>query len=213
MSLIQGVYSELRLEMKTGDTLAFGGTSTESKVIKGYTKSEASHIGIVLAMTEAETKERINMIIESTSLNGFAGVTLRFLSEAIEAYDGKVWWLPMHGSIRYNKYDIAKAYKFIRAQQGKLYDTPQAIKSALDTNFPFISDLVKNTEDFSKLFCSEFDIGQKNVGGAIDNINASECTPKDVCSFTIHAEDYYQLKGEPTEIEEYRTVNPEGFGL
>ena len=77
-------------------------------------------------------------------------------------------------------------------QVGKKYDLPQAIGAGLD----FIPD---NKEDLHKLFCSELAAAAYEKIGVIEEINASEQTPIDVCRFPCFGE-AVQIKGEHCEL-------------
>ena len=67
--------------------------------------------------------------------------------------------------------------------EGRSYDMPQAIFSAID----FIPD---QNEDLSKLFCSELVSEAYERANLIAPVNASEMTPQDVVNFDIYDEPY-----------------------
>lgn len=101
-------------------------------------------------------------------------------------------------------------------QDHKKYDTPQAVKSALDAfdTVPLLGKTTYNVEDFSKFFCSELAAAALEIGGVIARINASEVTPIDLCMFSIFGRDYYQIKGiKKKEIKGFNTIDPNGFGI
>jgi hypothetical protein len=215
MALVKNTYKEIRSKMKPGDILAFGGKGEFSNIIKWATRAPVSHVGIVLQThdTVDDETDYLNLIIESTSLNGFSGVIMRRLSQAIEFYEGEVWWLPLSEETR-SKLDVKAFFDFLRKQEGKPYDMPQAVKSALDAmdKIPLLGTTTYNREDISKFFCSELAAKGLEEGGAIKNVNASEVTPIDLCMFNIYGPDYHQLKGEPNQIKGYNSTDPTGWG-
>lgn len=209
-------YDEARDKMEPGDVIAFSGKGELSEVIKLFTRSEVSHVGVVFKtkqLGDPDPNRYINTLMESTSLDGMSGVMMTRLSDRVCRYDGHLWWLPLSKELR-RKMDLAKFFDFLIKQEGKAYDTKQAIRSALDAldNVPFLRGSTYNKEDFSKFFCSELVAAALEEGGAVRNINASEVTPIDLCSFSIYEDTYYQLKGADTLIKGYNSVRPEGWG-
>ena len=74
----QITYSDARPLMQPGDVIAFGGKGHFSEIIKFATRSDVSHVGVVLktSIPDDDTGRFFNQIIESTSLNGFNGVNI-----------------------------------------------------------------------------------------------------------------------------------------
>lgn len=211
------LYGNARGEMKAGDVIAFSGKGDFSEIIKWATRSPVSHVGVILQsrlLIDGDPQAGIfNQIIESTSLNGFSGVSISRLSDRLDTYEGEIWWLPLRRDIQASM-DKKKFYDFLIHQQHVPYDMPQAIKSALDAfdNIPLIGKSTHNVEDFSRFFCSELVAAGLEEAGAISRINASEVTPIDLCSFSLFEEDYFQLKGNRKEIRGYNSVDPIGWG-
>lgn len=211
------LYQEARARMKAGDVIAFSGKGDFSELIKWATRSNISHVGVILQsklLIDQQAQEGIfNQIIESTSLNGFSGVLISRLTDRLNTYDGEIWWLPIRQEI-YEKMDKKKFYDFLLHQERKKYDMPQAIKSALDAldSVPVVGRATHNREDFSRFFCSELVAAALEAAGAIKTINSSEVTPIDLCSFALYEDDYYQLKGNLKAIHCYNTTDPTGWG-
>ena len=211
------LYQEARAQMKPGDVIAFSGKGNFSEIIKWATRASVSHVGVILQsqlLIDGQAQQGMfNQIIESTSLNGFSGVTISRLSDRLDTYEGEIWWLPVRKDI-HNQMDKKKFYDFLIHQERKEYDIPQAIKSALDAldNMPIIGSSSRNREDFARFFCSELVAAALEIAGAIKNINASEVTPIDLCSFSLYEQDYYQLKGDRKEIHGYNATDPTGWG-
>jgi hypothetical protein len=217
MSLSKSIYQNVRDQMQPGDVIAFSGKGQFSEVIKWATRSGVSHVGVILQsklLIEDKPQEGLfNQIIESTSLNGFSGVSISRLSDRLATYDGEIWWLPLSDACR-SRLNIKKFYDFLLHQEHKPYDTPQAVKSALDAldAVPLLGRLTYNVEEFSAFFCSELVAAALEAGGAVKSINASEVTPIDLCMFNLYKDKYHQLKGKNKPIKGFNTTDPEGFG-
>lgn len=211
------LYQDARPKMKAGDIIAFSGKGNFSEIIKWATRAPVSHVGVILQsklLIDGDPQSGIfNQIIESTSLNGFSGVSISRLSDRLDTYEGEIWWLPL-GEKTQAAMDKRKFYDFLIHQERKEYDMPQAIKSALDAldNVPVIGNATRNVEDFSRFFCSELVTAGLEAAGAISHINASEVTPIDLCSFSLYEADYFQLKGNRKEIRAYNVIDPVGWG-
>ena len=214
-------YDEARKLMKLGDVMAFGGKGHFSELIKFATLSDVSHVGVILQtkIPEDDTNRFFNQIIESTSLNGFNGVNVSRFSDRLNTYEGELWWLPLKKEIRENSFNQKKFFNFLfnQAKERKPYDTPQAIKSALDVldNLPFgMHGPGYNREDFSKFFCSELVSAGLEIAGAVGSINASEVTPIDLCRWNIYESNYYQLKGDRyKKISRFNTASPSDWNV
>ena len=218
MSWQRANYSEVRSKMRPGDVVAFGGKGNFSQIIKWATRSSVSHVGVIVQsrmIVGGKTQPGFfNQVIESTSLDGFSGVVIGRLSDRVDLYRGEMWWLPLSPEARANL-KPKKFFDWCLHQKRKKYDVPQAIKSSLDNldKVSLIGPTTHNVEDFSKFFCSELVAAALEKGGVIQQINASEVTPIDLCMFNLFRAKYYQLKGSKKTINGYNTVNPEGFGV
>ncbi len=221
MSVKKITYDKARKLMKPGDVIAFGGKGNFSEIIKFATFSSVSHVGVILQtkIPEDDTGRFFNQIIESTSLNGFNGVNVSRFSDRLSTYDGELWWLPLKSEIRSNSFDQNKFFNFLfnQAKERKPYDTPQAIKSAIDAldNLPFgMHGPAYNREDFSKFFCSELVAAGLEIAGSTGSVNCSEVTPIDLCRWSIYEDSYYQLKGESSKrISRFNTASPSDWNL
>ena len=189
-------YNQIRNTLKTGDVIAFGGQGYISAAIKFVTNCNVSHVGIVLQTSTSHKNFNVVQLMESTTLEGDgkpAGVNIRRLSTKLTNYHGNVWALPLANNVR-KQFNDSAFLSFMFSQQGKPYDAPQAIGSALDRIF---SD---NAQDLSKLFCSELVCAGLTSAG-IPNLpaNASEQTPRDIISLPIY-QDCIQILGKPTQM-------------
>ncbi len=188
----QKQYSTIRPTLKTGDLIAFGGRTFISANIKMITKSNVSHVGMVLRVNTEQASVPIIMIVESTSLGtGFSGVTISRLSTRIESSDDDIWILPVAGAR-----NIAGIETYLISTLGVPYDYKQALGSAID----FIDDQDK---DLNKLFCSEL-CNEVYLQNLLTNakavpLNSSEQTPIDVCNLAIY-KDVFQVNGKEKEL-------------
>ena len=200
-------YEEVRHLMKPGDVIAFGGKGHFSEIVKFATFSQVSHVGVILQtkIVDDDSDRHFNQIIESTSLDGFNGVNVSRFSDRLSTYDGELWWLPLHNLVRdtFNTKDFFN-FLFNHAKNRTPYDTPQAIKSALDLLDKY-SSLTRNTEDFGKMFCSELVAAGLEIAGAIPPINASEVTPIELCRWSIY-DRCVQISGEDMEISRFNSI-------
>ncbi len=200
----QASYEDIRHEMKVGDVIGFGGKGLVSAVIKAKTDCKVSHVGVVLSSMTADGCSMV-MLMESTSLgDGFAGVQVTRMSDHVKNYEGQLWWLPMKEKCRLS-FNPGRFQEFMWQQEGKPYDAIQAIGSALDKIMP------DNTEDLTKVFCSElvtagfevafgdYEYNYEEGMFTFLGINSSEQTPLDVCCFPV-LDAPTQFKGEPAEI-------------
>lgn len=202
----------VRSRMKPGDVIAFGGKGHFSEIIKFATRSAVSHVGVILQtrVRDDEGDKFFNQIIEST---GHDGVDIYRLSDRVDKYPGDIWWLPLRRDIWEAKFDRVGFYDFLfnQAKNRVPYDTPQAIKSAIDAldQLPFgAHGPGHNREDFSKFFCSELVAAGLEVSGVIPQINASEVTPIDLCRWNIYESKHYLLKGESSKgISRYNSLD------
>ena len=219
MSLVTQTYQQIRSQVRPGDIIAFGGKGNFSELIKWATRSTVSHVGIVL---QSEIKGApgiseggyMNQIIESTTLNGKSGVIISRLSDRANTYDGELWWLSLAPQARARvDAKMEEFYQWCLNQENKPYDVPQSILSALDAldKLAGSASPTLNKEDFSAFFCSELAAGALEVTGALPPIIASEVTPIDLCSFSIFAKDYIQIRGKRKSIKSYNTIDPKGW--
>ncbi len=221
MTMERMAYSDARERMKPGDVIAFGGKGHFSELIKFATRSDVSHVGVILQtqVVADQTDRFFNQIIESTSLHNYSGVVISRLSDRLDVYDGEIWWLPLNDTLRRDRFDAKLFYDFLfnQAQQRKGYDVPQALKSAVDTldQLPFgLHGPGYNSEDFSRFFCSELVAAGLESAGTVGRINASEVTPIDLCRWQIFDDTYYQLKGSADRsISRFNTMDPAAWDV
>jgi hypothetical protein len=204
-------YQQLEHLIQPGDIIAFGGNSLFSRWAKLTTNSVVTHLALVLETTTAlgEAQKPVHEIIESTCYAGNSGVMINRLCERVATYDGNIWWLPLSDQHR-QTFDRNKSdcIAFLREQLHKPYDIWQLFGSTVDAtdNLPFFKHLSYNVEDFSKWFCSELIAAALRMCKLINNINPSECTPIDICTWAIFQTNYIQISGHKTPIMGFNSV-------
>ena len=137
------------------------------------------------------------------------------LAERIEEYDGDVWWLPLHDNARARFGEASSLMcDFIASEINKAYDIWQLFGSTVDflDNHRWFWRLTRNLKDEKAWFCSELIAELYNRTGVVTNVDAAETTPIDLCRFSIFADRYYQLKGEPKRIRRFNTLLSENWG-
>lgn len=167
-------YNDVRHKILAGDLIAFSGKGFFSRLIKFWTCSKISHVGVVRTVREDGRVE----VIESTSLNGKSGVQVNRLSKRVSNYKGKVFWIPLSKESRATM-NFPDFWEYLWKQDGKKYDFKQAIKAGLY--------LWSTRENGAEMFCSELVTGAYEAGGIIPETNASEMTPQDVCDLPIYS--------------------------
>ena len=197
--LIQAKYHEIREDIQDGDIIAFGGKGMTSNLIKLFTRSNVSHVALIMK-AKLDNSNPLNMIIESTTLDGYSGVVINRLSNRLKDYQGEAWWLPLRQDLR-SRGNWDEAYEWLKAQKRKAFDPMQAIGAGLDL-------LLNNKEDFDKFFCSELCCAFFEEKEIIKAINSSEVTPIDLCMFNLYEDNYYQICGEEKEIQGYNILEP-----
>lgn len=202
-------YDAARDYMMPGDVVAFGGRGSFAELIKFGTRSDVSHVAVVLK-TEVlgNTSGRyFNLLVESTGSNGVA--TVRF-SDLIRDYDGEIWWLPLDEEQRSERfYDAAFVdFLFNQVRDGKEYDLPQALRSALDS-LDVLHGPGYNRRDYERFFCSELIAAAFQASGLVKGINPSEVTPIELCTWNIYQGAYVHLKGSMRKrIRDFNSLAP-----
>jgi hypothetical protein len=195
-------YEKYRTQMKSGDVIAFAGNGNFSKLIKWATRSNYSHIGMVLELDLGGGFGKSMLLVESTLLTDLAnfdnkpairGVQMQWLSKRLQMYNGEAWWIPLKQPLP--EYNLRKMQAWLRQTYNKHtpYDETQIMGVAIEI---FADFKLENKEDFSRLFCSELVTKALKVAGVVsESVNASEQTPQDVVNF-------YCLQTPPIPLKE-----------
>ena len=212
MQLIREKYCNIRERMQPGDVIAFSGKKALSELIKKATASNVSHVGVVietrLEMDGSSQGRLFKQIAEATG----SGVKFTKLSDLVKEYQGELWWLPLSSESRGRlKENSQNFFDFLIDSRGAPYDSLAALIRAWADGLDSLG-VTRNEEDFGAFFCSELVAGALEKGGVIENVNASEVTPIDLCRFNIYAGEYVQFSGERKEIRRFNSVDPTEWG-
>ena len=173
-------YDEYRACLKTGDIVLFGGNKGIGPLIKFLTRSDWSHVGMVV-------KDRNDILLWESMKFGKAsdvefnkevkGVQMTLLSERIRKFSGKIAIRRL--SIDFNEEMDGKLFEFRQKIKGRPYEKnhKDLLASALDFQFFKFDDA---SEDLSSLFCSEL-IAEtyQELGLLSSDLSSSEYTPAD----------------------------------
>ncbi len=213
MPLRQDKYSNIRDRIQPGDIIAFSGKKAHSEIIKRATKSNVSHVGVVIETRLQRDGESQGRILKQVAEATESGVKFTKLSDINENYDGEVWWLPLSSESQSRLQENFQAFfDFLIDSEGAPYDSlVTLIRAWIDGLDSW--GITRNEEDFGAFFCSELAAGALEKGGVIENVTpASEVTQIDLCRFKIYADEYVQFRGDRTEIRRFNTVDPNGWG-
>jgi hypothetical protein len=195
-------YNQIRDTVRTGDVFAFSGKGNTSNLIKNFTHSKYSHVGMALWITPLHSLVNRLFIIESTTLNTLPdidgsyrrGVQIIPMAQRLEGYVGQCWWLPIKQPLLDDDEKTKlTSWLFQREASHVDYDTTQAIKAAIDPEKwprPFrwlhglLSRWTDNKEDLKKMFCSELVTKALQVINRVPpEVISSEMLPSDVVLF------------------------------
>ena len=175
-------YADVRGELKTGDLLFFSGKSRVSELIKWFTGSKWSHVGMVCRIAEYD----LVLCWESTTLSNardvhfnrpLQGVQLVPLSARIEAYDGAVGLRQLSSCL--SDLQLIHLAQLRHEMRGRPYESSklELLRSAYDGPFG------ANEEDLSSVFCSELIAEAYQRMGLLDNaLPANEFTPGEMAA-------------------------------
>lgn len=200
-------YTDIRESLKSGDVVAFSGKGFPSDQIKFVTHSPISHVGVIV-QSKLPGGEIMNSIMESTTLNGFKGVSTSRLSERVASYKGGVYILPLD-NVKRETGNWNAFLDFMLRQDHKGYDDEPVLRFLL-SRLPFIGNRFVSKEDYKRFFCSELVVAGLKVAGIVPNsVNASDVEPVELCNMAIYAKQYYGLlppsRLTPAEIPGYNS--------
>lgn len=201
-------YDKVRYILKTGDVIAFSGRGLFSKIIKLRINCPISHVGIVVRSSDSTglfadsvlllesttlTKSRVEnkgitkflrpwkkkQNVDADGLDVIKGVSMRWLSQAVAAYDGDASVYQLKDCP--DRIAVERMVEWLREKkfQKTEYDYKQVVYLGLKTKN------LKDSEN-SQLFCSEL-VGKclQKMGLLPDNYHPSLMTPKDVINLPI----------------------------
>lgn len=162
-----------RFALQPFDMLAFSGKARVSQIIKLGTLSRVSHVAVMLNDSE---------VVESTTLRGFSGV-VRHAATDLEETPGPIWLMRLSPANQPTKANLRKAQRYLAKQEGKEYDTQQALFAGIDW---FWRARYRNLEDGRRLFCSEYATLALEAANVIaPSTVAAEVTPGDMVRWPI----------------------------
>jgi hypothetical protein len=179
-------YDAIRGVLQTGDLVLFSGKGEISSIIKWATKSDKSHVGMVLRIPEYD----MVLLWESTTLNNVEdiesgnerkGVQLVPLSERIRKYNGDVTVRRLF-NVDVTPAMISDLNKLRQEVKGRPYEQSkiELIRCAYD------GPMGQNKEDLSSLFCSELVAeALQRMGLLSEKLPSNEYTPKDFADPTL----------------------------
>lgn len=184
--MIQTLYSDIRPQLRTGDLVLFSGSGILSASIKLFTRSEYSHIGMVLRL-----EHDFLAIWESTTLSPIVdmdtglptkGVRVVPLSESIRSAKKVV--IRQLLDTRITDLDVARLMQLRKEFVGRPYEQHERelIKAAYD------GPGGRNSPDLSSIFCSELVAAAYQRIGILDpeDTPANEFTPGDFSEKRSH---------------------------
>ena len=171
--------------LKPGDVIAFGGHSPLSGVIKGFTDSNVSHMGIVSQGGTPEEAKIAEAVEEGVVINQPLGEYLACGKySGSDGYNGDIWWLPLNKESR-NRFDKYKTKfrQFLDKVKGKEYSIWEAAKAGIFDKLGIQQDI----DSQIYFFCSELVAGCLRETSVITkDINPSEIIPQTVCEWAIY---------------------------
>lgn len=153
----------LEQEFRTGDIIIFSGHGTVSDVIKLFTRSKWSHVGMAirngtdnLYVLEATTLSDVKDVVDNVAKKG---VQLVPLHDRLNTYDGDISIKHLHGAVLGNNDSSAlKAFMLEiedRPYEKNIVDLAKAVLERKTPKDSIFHDMLHDEGDLSSLFCSE----------------------------------------------------------
>jgi len=118
-------YKEARKDFQPGDCLGWCGTDIVSRAIGAITKSEVTHVSVIIRQIEHD-QVRWQQIEAGGEDVLFVRVGLNYVSERLKAYNGDVIWYKLHPDLEEYRPDIVTE---LLVQVGTGYDYTALVKS------------------------------------------------------------------------------------
>jgi len=194
-------YNSVRSLISFGDQIVFSGKGRTSNLIKRFTNSVYSHVGVAVWVTPLLTAEPRLFILESATLNTTPDINNEYrraiqlvtLSQRLEGYDGCAWWLPLKQPLSLEEKEHMLEWSLKTNSSRADYDTTQAILAGIDVDkwpkplnwlFSPIGRLFTTKKDLKRLFCSELATAfWQECNRVPPHIIASEQVPEDTIKF------------------------------
>lgn len=186
-------YETARKQVRTGDVVAFGGTSLLSKMIKAAGKTVVSHVGVIVAPLRGGEEPRF---FESTvRLSGgdpVWGAKITSFRDRWEEYDGEVWLLPLDETIRAQQFDEKRFRDFAAANEGNSFDIPEGLRILIKEFLEELDEILPGEH----YFCSEIVADAFLAAGTLPELDPSDVSPKDLCRWRMYSDTYYSREGQ-----------------
>jgi len=205
--MLEAPYNEVRFLMRPGDVVLFGGLGWLSSLIQWWTKSPVSHAGMISFAEDHNGRQRVR-VTDSTSLDGRVGVVTRYMSDVVQDYAGRVWWLPLSAEAR-ARIDLDAFGSYLTMQEGARYDFWQVARAGFKALVGW--NITAIEEDSRRVFCSEYVAQALEESGAYQWPCTSSVTPAELAAASIYAREYWQIKGGRAEIFGYNGSNLRGI--
>eukprot|EP01128_Nolandella_sp_AFSM9_P001979 TRINITY_DN12381_c0_g1_i1.p1 TRINITY_DN12381_c0_g1~~TRINITY_DN12381_c0_g1_i1.p1 ORF type:complete len:656 (+),score=139.29 TRINITY_DN12381_c0_g1_i1:44-1969(+) len=181
-------YQEKMPMMKTGDAILFAGGTRFSGIIKHWSNSPISHIGIVVELPDPKDGDKKKLfVIESDQMEegdyfsdgSCDGICYSLLQQRCHSYEGNMILLaslkkPLTPAQESLIIENAQKYR----DEGVTFDVAQLLAIGVG---------IQNDEDYSQLFCSEFVTTCLKVTDVVpQTVNASMMSPFEVANFDCY---------------------------
>lgn len=148
-------YSALRPSLKSGDLVLTSGESVFSRAIRFLTRSEWSHVGMVICADEWDMvllwESTIGSTVADVELERLKrGVQLVPLSERVRTYPGRFAIRSLTRALNREEVEILKEFRRAYRDRDYDFDAVELLRSAIDNRM--VGD---QREDLSSFFCSE----------------------------------------------------------
>jgi hypothetical protein len=148
-------YRALRPLLKSGDLVLTSGQTVFSRAIRFLTRSQWSHVGMVICADEWDMvllwESTIGSTIPDVELARLKrGVQLVPLSERVRTYPGRFAVRSLSRPLTGDESDILRGFRRSYHDRDYDYDAAELLRSAID-----IRMLGDQREDLSSFFCSE----------------------------------------------------------
>lgn len=178
-----GYHKDIRYSLKTGDIVLFSGDKGIAPLIKFFTKSKWSHVGMVYKLGEDVflwESTKIGKVVDSEVGKLVNGVQLPLLSDRVRTFSGNVAIRSISEGFEQDM--LEKLSDFRQKVKGRPYEDNQLdlLLSVYDGIFIPEGFVLEASNDLSSFFCSELLAETyREVGLFFSQKPSSEYTPAD----------------------------------
>ncbi|NEP61551.1 MAG: hypothetical protein F6K31_32135 [Symploca sp. SIO2G7] len=188
-------------QINPGDVIAFSGNGLDSRIIRWFTRSPYSHVGIVLDNKYPNKQGEDILIAESTTYTivpdyqeqkSLKGVQVHWLSHRLDFYKacGRAWWFPLEQKLSHDSLSQMQSWLWHLYESQTPFSPRKSIGAWLARNKYFDTEKNKKiSKNSAGLFCSELVAEALQIAGIIDSkLNPAAHTPRDVMNFECFRE-------------------------